>query len=135
MLNQLQIIGNLGADPELRYTPTGAAVCNFPVATTERWKDSNGDQQERTEWHSVVAWRGLADVCAKYLHKGKQVYISGRLQTRSWTDQDGAKRYKTEVIADTMKMLGSAGSRQDSAAPSAPMPEEPSFNPDDDIPF
>lgn len=106
-VNRVILIGNLGKDPELRYTPSGDAVANFSMATSERYKDRSGEQQERTEWHNIVAWRNLAEICGKYLQKGKQVYIEGKIQTRSYDDRDGVKRYITEVIADQMQMLGS----------------------------
>lgn len=106
-VNKVILVGNLGKDPELRYTPSGAAVATFSLATTERYKDRDGNRQEKTEWHNVVAWRQLAEICGKYLHKGKQVYIEGKIQTRSYDDRDGNKRYMTEVVADQMQMLGS----------------------------
>jgi len=162
-VNKVILVGNLGKDPELRYTPSGAAVATFPLATSERFKDRNGEMQDRTEWHNIVAWRQLAEICGKYLHKGKQVYIEGKIQTRSYDDKDGNRRYITEIVADQMRMLGSrsdeggdmrsdggygqrGGARQDNrsassnqrSTPSAPVYEEfadPPFNPDDDIPF
>ncbi len=106
-VNKVILVGNLGKDPELRYTPSGAAVATFPLATTERYKDRDGNRQEKTEWHNIVVWRQLAEICGKYLHKGKQVYIEGRIQTRSYDDRDGNKRYITEIVADQMQMLGS----------------------------
>jgi single-strand DNA-binding protein len=105
-VNKVIIVGNVGRDPEVRFTKNGTAVATFSVATSERFKDRDGQQQERTEWHRVVAWAQLADICGKYLRKGKQVYIEGRLQTRDWEDKDGHKRYTTEVIANQMQMLG-----------------------------
>ena len=105
-VNKVIIVGNVGRDPEVRFTKAGTAVATFSVATSERFKDRDGQQQERTEWHRVVAWAQLADICGKYLRKGKQVYIEGRLQTRDWEDKDGHKRYTTEVIANQMQMLG-----------------------------
>lgn len=106
MLNKIQIIGNLGADPELRYTQSGAAVANFNVATSRRYKDGAGEQQEETEWFRVVAWQRLAETCAQYLAKGRQVYVEGRMQTRTWEDQQGQKRYMTELVAQEVKFLG-----------------------------
>ena len=97
-VNKVILVGNLGKDPELRYTPSGAAVANFPLATSERFKDRNGEMQDRTEWHNIVAWRQLAEICGKYLHKGKQVYIEGKIQTRSYDDKDGNRRYITDRI-------------------------------------
>lgn len=108
-VNKAIIVGNLGRDPEMRYTQSNTAVTNFTVATTDTWSDRNGEKQERTEWHRVVAWGRLAEICGQYLQKGKQVYIEGRLQTREWEDQQGQKRYTTEIVAQTMQMLGRAG--------------------------
>ncbi len=111
-VNKVILVGNLGKDPELRYTPSGAAVTTFSMATTERYKDREGNRQEKTEWHNVVAWRQLAEICGKFLHKGKQVYIEGKIQTRSYDDRDGNKRYITEIVADQMQMLGSRDDSQ-----------------------
>ena len=105
-LNKVQIIGNLGKEPEVRAVTSGAKVCNFPVATTESYTDRNGQKVDKTEWHNIVMWRGLAEVAEKYLHKGSQVYVEGRLQTRSWDDQNGQKRYITEIVAENLVMLG-----------------------------
>jgi single-strand DNA-binding protein len=111
-VNKVILVGNLGKDPELRYTPSGAAVATFSIATTERYKDRDGNRQEKTEWHNIVAWRQLAEICGKYLHKGKQVYIEGKIQTRSYDDRDGNKKYITEIVADQMQMLGSKDDNQ-----------------------
>ena len=108
MVNKVILVGNLGKDPELRYTPSGAAVVNFSLATSETYKDRDGNRQTKTEWHNIVAWRQLAEICGKYLHKGKQVYIEGSLQTRKWQDRDGNDRYTTEIVANQMQMLGRA---------------------------
>ncbi|MGE4493172.1 MAG: single-stranded DNA-binding protein, partial [Syntrophotalea sp.] len=108
-VNKVILVGNLGKDPELRYTASGTAVANFSLATTERFKDRDGNSQEKTEWHNIVAWRQLAEICGKYLTKGRQVYIEGKIQTRSYEDRDGNKRYITEIVADQMQMLGRAG--------------------------
>lgn len=108
-VNKVILLGNLGKDPELRYTPSGTAVATFTIATSEKFKGRDGENQEKTEWHNIVAWRQLAEICGKYLHKGKQVYIEGRIQTRSYDDKDGNKRYITEIVADQMQMLGRAG--------------------------
>ncbi|MCH7679936.1 single-stranded DNA-binding protein [candidate division KSB1 bacterium] len=105
-VNKVILIGNLGADPELKYTPNGAAVANLSLATIDTWKDNDGNKQERTEWHRVIVWKKLAEITAEYLKKGSKVYFEGRLQTRSWEDKDGVKRYTTEVVADNMVMLG-----------------------------
>ena len=104
-INKAILIGNLGSDPELRSTPSGVQVANFSLATTESWTDKSGERQERTEWHRVVIWRRLAEVAGQYLKKGSKIYIEGKLQTRSWEDQNGQKRYTTEVVANSMEML------------------------------
>jgi single-strand DNA-binding protein len=106
MINQVLIIGTLGGAPEIRETTNGTKVASFSVATTERWKDKSGQQQESTEWHKIVAWDRLAEICGQYLQKGSKVYIEGRLKTRKWTDQNGLDKYITEIIASEMKMLG-----------------------------
>jgi single-strand DNA-binding protein len=108
-VNKVILVGNLGKDPDLRATPNGTSVCTFSLATSERFKDRQGVQQDKTEWHNVVAWSGLAEICGKYLTKGKQVYIEGKIQTRSYDDRDGNKRYITEIVASEMLMLGKAG--------------------------
>jgi single-strand DNA-binding protein len=151
-VNKVIIVGNLGADPEQKYTQNNVPVTNFRVATTDRWRDrESGELKERTEWHRIVAWSRLGEICAQYLRKGKQVYIEGRLQTRSWEDQDGNKRFSTEIVAQTMQMLGrpgdeaefagareaagaagAAGAGKDFEAPPAP---EPGADDEDDLPF
>jgi len=108
-LNKVMLIGRLTRDPEARTTPQGIAVTNFGLATNRVWKDQQGNKQDATEFHNIVAWRRLAEICAQYLTKGRQIYIEGHLQTRSWEDQDGKKNYRTEVVADNMIMLGSRG--------------------------
>jgi single-strand DNA-binding protein len=105
-INKVILIGNLGADPEMKYTAGGTAICKFRIATTEVFKDRDGNQQERTEWHRVVAWAKLAEICGQYLSKGKQVYVEGSLRTSSWDDQDGNKRYTTEINARDVQFLG-----------------------------
>ena len=107
-VNKVILVGNLGKDPEVRYTPSGVTVANFSLATSEEWKDKeSGQKQERTEWHKVVAWRRLGEICGEYLKKGSQVYIEGKIQTKSWDDRDGNKRYTTEIIAQKLRtMLG-----------------------------
>jgi len=118
-VNKVILIGNLGKDPEVRFTPSGAAVANFNIATNESWTDKSGQKQERTEWHNIVLWRGLADIAAKYLHKGDQVYIEGKLRTRSW-EKEGVTRYTTEIVGDNMTLLGSrpgAGGGERAASP------------------
>ena len=106
-VNKVIIVGNLGRDPETRYMPNGEAVTNVAVATTESWKDkTSGEKQEKVEWHRITFYRKLAEIAGQYLKKGSQVYVEGRLQTRKWTDKDGVEKYTTEIIADTMQMLG-----------------------------
>lgn len=105
-VNKVILVGNLGADPELKYTPTNRAVCNLSVATNEVWKDKGGQKQEKTEWHRVTVWGEQAENCSKFLTKGRMVYVEGKLQTRSWDDKDGKKRYSTEVVADRVVFLG-----------------------------
>ena len=105
-VNKVILIGNLGKDPEVRHLESGATVANFPIATTETYKDRNGNRQEQTEWHNIVLWRGLADIAEKYLKKGNQIYVEGKLRTRSWEDKEGNTRYTTEVVGDNMTMLG-----------------------------
>ena len=152
-LNKVMLIGNLGADPEVRYTGGGSAVANVRLATAESWRDKDsGEQQERTEWHRVVFFGRLAEIVGEYLRKGSQVYVEGRLQTRKWQDRDGNDRYTTEIVANEMQMLGSRGGGGGSAAASggsdyesAPpraaaaagggAPEQPMGEFDDDIPF
>ena len=148
-LNKIQIIGNLGADPESRFMPNGDAVCNLRIATTESYKDkSTGEKREITEWHRVVVFRKLAEICSQYLKKGSQVYIEGKMQTRKWTDKDGQERYTTEIKVHEMKMLGSRDSGStyggDDSAPASepkgdnkrrePAKQAPDFN-EDEIPF
>ena len=136
-VNRVILVGRLGRDPELRYTPSGQAVANFNVATSEEWKDKNtGEKQERTEWHRVVAWRRLGEICGEYLRKGSQVYVEGRLQTRAWEDRDGNRRYTTEIIAQNMQMLGPVAREGTVESVEDRFPvEEPISIPDDDIPF
>jgi single-strand DNA-binding protein len=135
-INKVILIGNLGGDPEVRYTPSGKPVANFTIATTENWTNKDGGKEERTEWHRIVAWGRLGEICGEYLHKGKQVYIEGKLQTRSWEDRDGNKRYTTEILAQTMQMLGPAGKEGKATGREERYPvEEPITVPEDDIPF
>ncbi len=108
-LNKVMLIGHLGKDPELRYTSNGVAVANFSIATNETWKDQDGNLQERTEWHNIVMWAKLAEIAGEWLKKGKQVYLEGRIQTRSYDDKNGVKKYFTEVVATEMIMLGGPG--------------------------
>ena len=111
-VNKVILVGNLGNDPEVRYMPNGNAVANLSLATSESWKDQQGNMQERTEWHRVTMYRRLAEVVGEYLKKGSQIYIEGKLQTRKWQDQQGQDRYTTEIIADQMQMLGGRGEGQ-----------------------
>ncbi len=108
-VNKVILIGNLGSDPEVKYTPNGAPVANFSLATNESWNDKDGQRQERTEWHRLVLWSKLAEIAGQYLKKGAKIYVEGRLQTRSWDDQSGQKRYMTEVVVNDMQMLDSRG--------------------------
>lgn len=105
-VNKVILMGNLGRDPEVRFMPNGDAVCNFSIATTDSWKDKTGEKQEKTEWHNIVMYRRLAEIAGEYLKKGRPVYLEGRLQTRKWQTKEGQDRYTTEVIADSMQMLG-----------------------------
>ena len=139
-LNKAMLIGNLGKDPELRFTPSGRAVARFPVATSEQWTDANGQRQDRTEWHNIVVWGKQAESCGQYLSKGRQVFIEGSIRSRQYDDKEGQKRYITEVIAQRVQFLG--GARGDGAGRGAPAPgggggdEMPAPAPeDDDIPF
>ena len=136
-VNKVILIGNLGADPETRTMPSGDMVANFNLATSERWTGKDGTKEEKTEWHRIVAFRKLAEICNGYLFKGKQVYIEGRLQTRKWEDRDGNMRYTTEVVAGQMVMLGSRdseGSQGSSGRFEGQLPPEPVIEDDDDIP-
>jgi len=163
-INKVILIGNVGTEPELRYTNSGSAVANFSMATNESWTDKSGEKQEQTEWHRIVAWGRLGEICNQYLKKGSKIYIEGRLQTRSWDGQDGQKRYTTEIVAREMQMLDSRGegsggsdpgssyepasapagggrssggspSRAPSQAPAPSPGPQPAFDPDDDLPF
>ena len=135
-VNKVILVGHLGADPEVRYTPSGKAVANFSLATTERFTNKEGEKEERTEWHKIVAWARLGEICGEYLTKGSQVYIEGRLQTRNWEDRDGNKRYTTEIVAQAMQMLGGSKKGGEAASVEESHPsEEPVSIPDDDIPF
>ena len=136
-VNKVILVGNLGRDPELRYTPQGTAVANFTMATTERWSDPSGEKKEKTEWHRIVAWGKQAEIVGEYLKKGKQVYVEGSLQTREWTDREGNKRYTTEVRAQRVQMLGRADDRA-AMAPAAhgeAVAENEGTFEGDDIPF
>lgn len=135
-LNKVQIIGNLGKDPELKYGPSAVAIASFSVATVEQWKDNDGNQQEKTEWHNIVAWRKLAEICGEYLKKGKKVYIEGKLSTRSY-EKDGVKQYRTEIVAEQVIMLDSVDRSQQTETKPEPAPQTaPSGKKGgDDLPF
>lgn len=128
-LNKVQLIGNVGGDPEVRYTPSGQPTVVLSLATTEKWKDKQtGARQERTEWHRVVFWGGLAEIVAEYVRKGREIYVEGKNRTRKWTDKDGIDRWTTEIVAGEMQMLGS---KKPDAMPEAPHHGEPAPEPDD----
>ena len=135
MVNKALLIGRLGADPEVRYTPDGTMVTNFRLATDLQWKDKGGEKIQRTEWHRIVAYGKLAEICSNYLSKGKLIFIEGRIQTRSWEDKDGVKRSTTEIIAANMQMLDSKGQMrsQDTTADDQGPGLGPA--PEDDVPF
>lgn len=150
-VNKVILLGHLGADPDMRYTPSGQGVCELRVATSESWNDKNGQRQERTEWHRVVVWGKRAEVCSKYLSKGRQVYIEGRIQTRTYDDKEGQKKYITEVIASDVQFIGGGkgeggGRRGGAGDDGPPMGDDAGYGgggsgahsgpgPDDDIPF
>lgn len=139
-INKVILVGRLGADPEMKSVGQGTTVTRLNLATSEQWNDKNGQKQERTEWHRVVAWGKLAEICGKHLSKGRQVYVEGRLQTRSWEDQQGQKRYTTEIVATTVQFLGSPGERASSGthqdnSDAQDFGPEPSFDNSDEIPF
>jgi single-strand DNA-binding protein len=148
-VNKVILVGNLGNDPEVRYMPNGEAVANLSIATSESWKDKQGQLQEKTEWHKLTAYRKLAEIIGEYVKKGSRIYVEGKLQTRKWQDQQGNDRYTTEVIINEMQMLGgNEGGKTDNSKPaqqkapqqapqqSAPQPQKaPDFDFDDSIPF
>ena len=145
-VNKVILVGNLGRDPEVRFTKSGTPVASFSLATSEKWTGKDGNKEEKTEWHRIIAWGKLGEICGEYLSKGKQVYIEGRLQTREWEDNDGNKRQTTEIVANNMTMLGqlnSQGSDRSSSSSSGPpassgVPNSVSGREDfedDDIPF
>lgn len=135
MINKVILIGNLGADPEVRYAQSGTAVANFRIATTETWKKQDGTKEELTEWHRIVAFKRLAEICGEYLSKGSRVYIEGKIQTRKWQDKNGQDRYTTEIVANEMKMLSSrsGGDGGNYRADEEPPFPEPVMG--DDVPF
>lgn len=142
-VNKVIIVGRLGKDPEVRTVGNGGTVAQLTVATSENWVDKEGQKQERTEWHRVVAWGKLGEICGKHLSKGRQVYVEGRLQTRSWEDQQGQKKYSTEIVASTVQFLGAAGERSENTSRSShndfggtqDFGPEPSFDSSEEIPF
>jgi len=139
-VNKVILVGNLGANPEMRFTQAGQAVANLRLATTERWTDKNGQKQEATEWHRVVVWGKQAEIVGQYLTKGRQVYVEGRIRTRQWQDQQGQKRYTTEIVAQNVQMLGGRGERApDDVGATVPSDGPPNGDmepaTDDDIPF
>jgi len=141
-INKVILVGNLGKDPEVRYLEGGTAVANFPIATSESFKDKNtGERKTTTEWHNIVVWRGLAEISEKYLKKGMQVYIEGKLRTRQWQDKDGGTRYTTEIVADNLQMLGKKDEQHSSTpteqniAPQSSTSADDSANEVDDLPF
>ena len=133
-INKIILIGNLGKDPELRYTSSGVAVASFTLATNESWKDPEGNVQERTQWHNIVAWRKLAEICGEYLKKGGKIYLEGKLQYRNYDDKNGVKRYVTEIVIDEMLMLDNKGGSA-TAGETAPTHEEAPSSPAPDLPF
>jgi len=152
-VNKVILVGNLGVDPEVRYTPQGTAVANFRLATNESWTDKSGQKQDRTEWHRIVVWGKLAELCGEYLQKGRQVYLEGKLQTREWTDKENRKNYTTEIVANQVVFLGGqpgaggakargGGTASDDFGPPPPGFDEPAASParsggpsEEDIPF
>lgn len=147
-VNKVILVGNLGADPDMRYTPSGTGVCELRLATNESWTDKSGQRQERTEWHRIVVWGKRAEIVSKYLSKGRQVYVEGKLRTRTWDDKEGNKRYTTEIIANDVQFLGGGsggGGGGRGGGDDFPPPGEPDYSygggggsgggPDDDIPF
>ena len=135
-VNKVILIGNLGKDPELRYLPSGQAVTKFSLATGSKWKDKEGQWQDRTDWHNIVAFGKTAEICNEYLKKGSQVYIEGRIQTRSYDDRDGNKKWITEIIAQSMQMLGRKGEAEEEISETAEEPQTgETKSEDDDLPF
>lgn len=144
MVNKVILVGNLGKDPEVRFTPNGRALAKFPVATSERWTDPDGNKQERTEWHNVVVWGKQAETCGQYLSKGRQVFVEGSIRSRQYDDKDGNKRYMTEIVARDVRFLGGGGGGGGRATTDAGTagtagtgvpPGEDAGPPEDDIPF
>tara|TARA_Y100000739_G_C20555320_1_gene440274 strand:+ start:21 stop:449 length:429 start_codon:yes stop_codon:yes gene_type:complete len=139
-VNKVILVGNLGKDPEVRHLEIGTAVANFPIATSESYKDKEGNRVDQTEWHNVVVWRKLAEIAESYLKKGSQIYLEGKLRTRSWEDQQGNKRYTTEVVADTFTMLGKKEDQQNTQNSFTPSnkpatSQQEKIEEEDDLPF
>src|SRR4030042_348438 len=142
-VNKVILVGNVGADPEVRYIESNTPVCNLRIATSESYKNRNGEKVTSTEWHTVVLWRGLAEIAEKYVKKGMQLYIEGKIRTRSWDDKDGNKRYATEIIADVLQLLGKRESAEPPRQDEAPLPDKQNEkealpengNEPDDLPF
>jgi single-strand DNA-binding protein len=134
-INKIILIGNLGRDPELRQTQGGNAVCEFSIAVNETWYDKDKKKQERVEWLAITAWGKLAEICSKHLSKGRQVYVEGKLRTRSWDDKNGGKRYKTEVVAETVQFLGGPNSGNGQRQQQKQDEWDPDPGPEDDLPF
>ena len=140
-INKVILVGNLGKDPEVKYLEGGIAIAKFPLATTENIKDKNGQKQEQTEWHNIVLWRGLAEIAEKYLKKGQTIYLEGKIRSRSYDDKDGNKRYITEIVGETMQMLGKKPESGESASGNASITSTqdpisiPPATPEDDLPF
>lgn len=134
MVNRVILVGRAGKDPETRYTGAGQAVCNFSLATDESFKDRNGEKQKKTEWHNLVIWAKQAEIAQQYVHKGDLLYVEGKIQTRSWDDREGNKRYTTEIVVQNFRMLG--GKRAENGAPGQQQEDPPSTEiRDEDIPF
>jgi single-strand DNA-binding protein len=138
VVNKVILVGNLGKDPEVRFTPNGRALAKFPVATSEKWTDQDGNKQERTEWHNIVVWGKQAETCGQYLAKGRQVFIEGSIRSRQYDDKDGNKRYITEIVARDVRFLGGGGGSRSAPEPVSVPPGEdagPGGGDEDDIPF
>ncbi len=134
-VNKVILLGRLGADPEVRYTSSGTAVTNFRMATSTAFTNKEGQKEEKTEWHKIVAFGRLGEICGEYLAKGKQVYIEGRIQTRDWEDKEGNKRWTTEIIVQSMQLLGSASDKDKGGPPEPPPPLDVDLPPESDVPF
>jgi|SRR5574344_757667 single-strand DNA-binding protein len=128
-LNKVMLIGNVGKDPEVRHLESGVVTASFTIATTERYKDRNGEMKDQTEWHNIVCWRSLAEIVEKYVKKGTQLYIEGKIKSRSYNDKDGITRYVTEIVADSLQMLGRKSDNQGSYAPQTPSQRPAAVNP------